>query len=151
MPAKNRKMKDVERFTEQAGVSVLDEKKLAEPTPGPRPLLPNRWWDHNAAAMEPQRLQPIIVVSHQVAEVLNMGIDRVVDVAARTKDNLEVAQGGLERYRREYEWLREFMRNVRDRIGPVEPEQTIIPEGGPQHFLEDLARSIDLLEKGLPA
>ena len=115
------------------------------------PLLPNRWRDHAGVAMEAQRQQPILVVSHQVAEVVNMGIDRVVDIAARTKEQLQATEAQFQHYRREYEWLREFMRNVRDRIGPVRDEETIIPEGGPQHFLEDLARSIDLLEKGLPA
>jgi len=129
---------------------AAEQKQLDEPKAAREPLLPNRWWDHAAASPAPQRREPILVVSHQVAEVLNMGIDRAIDVAEQVKNNLEVAEHGLVHYRREYEWLRDFMRRVRDRIGPVNDGESIIPEGGPQYFLEDLARSIDLLERGLP-
>lgn len=123
--------------------------EFAEPTPGVRPLLPNRWWDHAGAAMAPDRPTPILVVSPQVAEVINMGIDRAIDVTTRVKRDLDITQDRLNHYQREYEWVREFMRNVRDRIGPIDDNVDMFTPGH-REFLVDLARSLDLLEQGLP-
>jgi hypothetical protein len=102
------------------------EDRLQTPEPMPRPLLPNRWWENaSSPAREPQRY-PILTVSPQLAEVLNIGIDRVIDIATQREKDLLFEQGRVNSYMNHYDRILQFLENAHDRLAIASPAEAVI-------------------------
>lgn len=96
------------------------EKPLEEPKPLSAGLLPPRWWEQGNVAATPSRVDPTLTVSPQVAQVLNMGIDRLVDVTTRLRGDYDYTQDRLSLYRAHHDRIRTFLVNVSERLGTAE-------------------------------
>lgn len=95
---------------------VWIEDRLNEPKPAPAPLVPPKWWEANVASAPIDWSRPILTVSPQVAEVLNIGIDRTVDLLKTVDDQLKRTQDYSRQTEHRFSWTREFLRNARERL-----------------------------------
>jgi hypothetical protein len=125
MGAKKRKPTDVrENLLGGLEAQFAEPKVIGLDEPLSAGLLPPRWWEQNASApMEPRT--PILTVSPQVAEVLNIGIDRMVDVTARLRLDFDFTATRLTHYRWEYERIRKFLQNASDRLSVASPAESV--------------------------
>ena len=99
---------------------IEDRPEVAIPQPAP--LVPDKWWENAAQASAPIDYgRAILVVSPQVAEVLNIGIDRTVDLLKKVDDDLKRTHAYYRERENHAGWMRQFLRNVKDRLSTGTP------------------------------
>ena len=114
------------------------------PEPMSRLLLPNRWWDHAGAPEMPRPRQPMIIVTSEVAQVLNFGIDALVQSADRRIDELRFSQDRVNSYMNHYDRILGFLSNAHTRLAGS-TAQTVLDAA-----LDVDAAIVTLLEEGRP-
>lgn len=142
---------------EKTEVKWIEDRLGPFPEPMSAPLWERDYGEPNVAAMEPRR-GPTLTVSHQVADVLNIGIDRMVDITEAREEELRLTQRTLQRYRRHHERVTRFLERASVALVPPITVRPDLPEVDLRALVDAMNQAIatvrmaiaDVLEEGQP-